>query len=121
MWFVIPLDWLRGWIGKSAAKEREMLNRRNFMAVCSGLGLAGTLFPGALLALAQEKEKMAVKVGQLVAVGALAFTEPDWLDKPKVGDWVLYDRYAGSYVNGVDGEEYRIMNDKEIGALWQKK
>ena len=35
-----------------------MLNRRNFMAVCSSFGLAGTLFPGALLALAQGKEKI---------------------------------------------------------------
>ncbi len=35
-----------------------MINRRNFLAVCSGLGLAGTLFPGALLALAQGKEKV---------------------------------------------------------------
>ena len=35
-----------------------MLNRRNFLAVCSSCGLAGTLFPGALWSLAQEKEKI---------------------------------------------------------------
>jgi len=69
---------------------------------------------------AHDKEKMAVKVGQLVAVGALAFTEPDWLDKPWVGDWVVFDRYAGAIVEGQDGEEYRLMNDKEIGGSWKK-
>ena len=35
-----------------------MLNRRNFLAVCSSFGLAGTLFPGALWSMAQEKEKI---------------------------------------------------------------
>jgi Asp-tRNA(Asn)/Glu-tRNA(Gln) amidotransferase A subunit family amidase len=35
-----------------------MLNRRNFLAVCSSFGMAGTLFPGALWSLAQEKEKI---------------------------------------------------------------
>jgi Asp-tRNA(Asn)/Glu-tRNA(Gln) amidotransferase A subunit family amidase len=32
-----------------------MLDRRNFMKTCSGLGLAGTLFPGVLWAQAQEQ------------------------------------------------------------------
>jgi Asp-tRNA(Asn)/Glu-tRNA(Gln) amidotransferase A subunit family amidase len=32
-----------------------LLNRRHFLTVCSSLGLSGTLFPGALLALADEK------------------------------------------------------------------
>ncbi len=32
-----------------------MVNRRNFLAVCSSLGISSTLFPGALLALADEK------------------------------------------------------------------
>jgi Asp-tRNA(Asn)/Glu-tRNA(Gln) amidotransferase A subunit family amidase len=32
-----------------------VVNRRNFLAVCSSLGISSTLFPGALLALADEK------------------------------------------------------------------
>src|SRR5713101_5601551 len=32
-----------------------MLDRRNFMKTCSGLGLAGTLFPGVLWAQAQAQ------------------------------------------------------------------
>ncbi len=35
-----------------------MLDRRRFMTVCSSWGLAGTLFPGALWALAQGKQKI---------------------------------------------------------------
>ena len=32
-----------------------MLDRRNFMKTCSGIGLAGTLFPGVLWAQAQAE------------------------------------------------------------------
>ena len=67
---------------------------------------------------AKEKEKYVTVEGVLVAVGAIAFTDPDWLDKPKVGDTVLYDKYAGTTIKGRDGEEYRLINDKEIGAVY---
>jgi len=65
----------------------------------------------------KDKEKFAKQEGVLIAVGAIAFTEPDWLERPKAGDRVLYDRYAGSTVKGKDGVEYRLINDKEIGAV----
>jgi len=65
----------------------------------------------------REKEKHAQVEGILVAVGANAFTDPDWLEHPKVGQTVLYDKYAGCTVIGKDGEEYRLINDKEIGAV----
>lgn len=67
----------------------------------------------------KEKEKFAKQEGVLVAVGAIAFTDPDWLDRPKVGDTVLFDKYAGCTVKGKDGEEYRLINDKEIGAVYE--
>ena len=35
-----------------------MLNRRNFLSVCSGLGLTTTLFPGVLWAMAEKKDKV---------------------------------------------------------------
>lgn len=65
----------------------------------------------------KDKEKFAKERGTIVAVGAIAFTEPDWLHRPKSGDKVLYDRYAGALVKGIDGEDYRLINDKEIGAV----
>lgn len=66
---------------------------------------------------ARDKEKFAKSEGTIVAVGAIAFTDPDWLDNPRVGDRVLFDRYAGSLVKDEDGIEYRLINDKEIGAV----
>lgn len=67
-----------------------------------------------------EKDKYAVMKGVLVAVSPDAFTNPQWLFAPKVGDTVLFDRYAGgNSVIGADGEEYRLMNDKEIGAVYE--
>jgi chaperonin GroES len=66
----------------------------------------------------KDRDKFAMTKGTLVAVGTIAFTDPDWLDCPKVGDSVMYNRYAGgSLVKGNDGEEYRLMNDKEICAI----
>lgn len=66
---------------------------------------------------AREREAYAQQQGKLVAVGEIAFTEPDWLDKPKVGETVLFDKFAGGMVIGKDGVEYRLINDKEIGAV----
>lgn len=66
---------------------------------------------------AREKEKYNVVRGILVAVAPNAFTDPEWLDPPKTGDRILYDRFAGSTVKGKDGKDYRLINDKEIGAV----
>lgn len=66
---------------------------------------------------AREKEEFAQSKGVLIAAGAIAFTDPHWLDCPKPGDTILFDKYAGSSVKGLDGETYRLINDKEIGAV----
>ena len=65
----------------------------------------------------RDKEKFAKQEGVIVAYSPIAFTDPNWLRCPKVGDTVLFDRYAGCTVTGRDGEEYRLINDKEIGAI----
>src|SRR5689334_24356033 len=39
-----------------------MLNRRNFLSVCSRFGLAGTLFPGVLWGMAQQEKAEAPKI-----------------------------------------------------------
>lgn len=66
---------------------------------------------------AREREAYAQQKGVLVAVSPNAFTDPEWLDPPKVGDFVLYDKFAGAIVKGQDAVEYRLINDKEIGAV----
>jgi chaperonin GroES len=67
----------------------------------------------------KERDQFAQMEGVLVAISPLAFTYADWNDAspPKVGDRVLFAKYAGANVTGKDGKEYRIANDKDIAAV----
>lgn len=65
----------------------------------------------------KDREKYQVDTGVIIATGALCFTNPDWTDKPKVGDRVMFNRYAGDLIKGQDGEDYRLLNDREIAAV----
>lgn len=70
-----------------------------------------------------ESEKYATVDGTIVAISPLAFTyasQTEWDEaggkKPKVGDLVVYAKYAGVRRKGRDGAEYLIVNDKDIVA-----
>lgn len=65
----------------------------------------------------RDKEQQGCMKGLFVAKGPIAFTDPEWELEPQPGDYVLFDRYAGKMVTGADGKKYRVMSDKEIGAL----
>jgi chaperonin GroES len=73
-----------------------------------------------------ERMAYAAETGVIVAMGEDAFrwnsdrTRPFEGEKPKVGQRVFFDRYAGGMVRGNDGERYRVMDDKCIGALLQE-
>ena len=71
----------------------------------------------------KERMQLSAEMGIIVAIGDDAFT---WNAdrtrhfggyKPKVGDHVHYERYAGAVVLGDDNREYRIIEDKQIGAV----
>lgn len=64
-----------------------------------------------------ERELIAQVVATLVAKGGNAFE--DWKDArlPAGGDRVLIGKYTGQPLKGADGVEYRMVNDKDIGAL----
>jgi Asp-tRNA(Asn)/Glu-tRNA(Gln) amidotransferase A subunit family amidase len=49
-----------------------MLDRRNFMKTCSGMGLAGTLFPGVLWAQAQAQAAKKITKGMIENAAAIA-------------------------------------------------
>src|SRR3981189_2960255 len=49
-----------------------MLDRRNFMKTCSGMGLAGTLFPGALWAQAQAQAAKQITKEKIENAAAIA-------------------------------------------------
>lgn len=58
--------------------------------------------------------------GVLVAVSPLAFTYEQWPEGtrlPRVGDRVITTKAAGVVVKGEDGQDYRLMKDKDICAI----
>lgn len=62
-----------------------------------------------------EREEWAQVRGKLVAKGGRAFE--DWPDGPDPGAQVYFAKYQGILVTGADGREYRLCNDKDVGAL----
>lgn len=65
-----------------------------------------------------ERDQMAQTEATLVAVGGIAFTDPDWGEpKPKPGDRVLVSKYAGERPNKDESNPYRLCMDKDICAI----
>lgn len=78
------------------------------------------IIPGTTVA----DNQMRAETGTIVAMGSGAFywnseRSRPWQgdDKPKVGDHIMFSRYAGRIINGNDGNQYRLILDKEIGAV----
>lgn len=69
------------------------------------------------------KMTMAAETGVIVAMGDAAFywtfdRSREWYgSKPKVGDHVYLERYAGRVVKGKDSTMYRVMDDKCICCI----
>lgn len=67
-----------------------------------------------------KKEKHRTQKATVVSVGGNAFEE--WAQPiPKVGDRVLVAVQAGVFMDGEDGREYRVVNDKDIIMIFDKK
>ena len=70
-----------------------------------------------------DRAQMAASSGIIVALGDDAFvwnadrTRPYGGYKPKPGDRVHFEKYAGKIILGDDGVEYRVLDDKAIGAV----
>ena len=68
----------------------------------------------------KDADQMAAQVGRLVAVSPIAFNYDDaWPEEsqPKVGDLVWFARYSGSTITGLDGADYRIVKDRDVGGV----
>lgn len=68
----------------------------------------------------KEKLEYSVTEGELVALSPVAFSYEQWPEGtrlPQVGDRVTYGKFVGAKVEGNDGIEYRVMEDKEILAV----
>ena len=74
-----------------------------------------------------ERHQLSATSGVIAELGSEAFrwnadrTRPYEGDKPKPGDRVLFEKYAGQLVKGDDGSSYRLVADKAIGAIKREK
>lgn len=70
-----------------------------------------------------ERLNLAAETGVVAAVGEGAFTwshdrkRPFSGRKPHIGDKVFIERYSGQLLTGNDGLKYRLLVDKQVGAL----
>jgi len=67
-----------------------------------------------------DRDKHRATRGTIVAVSPFAFNEdiyPPDMERPKAGQRVALALHAGAFVEGEDGEEYRMVKDKDITAL----
>lgn len=64
----------------------------------------------------RDGHQSAQSTGTLVAVGLDAWADyrKSWA---KVGDRVLFARYGGLLVDGIDGNPYRLLNDEQISGV----
>lgn len=70
-----------------------------------------------------ERMELAAMTGIIVECGDEAFkwnadrTRHFEGKKPKAGDRVIFEKYAGKPILGEDSEHYRIMDDKAVGGI----
>ena len=67
-----------------------------------------------------ERNKHGQTRGVIVAVSALAFNDDIWpgdVPRPQPGQRIAFAKHAGIFVDGIDGEEYRVVKDKDVVAL----
>lgn len=69
---------------------------------------------------AKDRNQYAETKARLVDVSPFAFDYAEYGDgkaAPKPGDLVLMAKYAGVLVKGNDGDDYILVNDKDIIAV----
>lgn len=71
--------------------------------------------------MAKEKEEWKTVKATLVAVGGDAFYDWKGDPLPRVGDRVYIAVNSGMVIKGVDGQKYRMLNDKDIVGIITKE
>jgi co-chaperonin GroES (HSP10) len=77
-----------------------------------------------LAASTHEKDVFANQRARIVALGPVAFQFEDWpasARKPQVGDVILHESYIGEEVEGEDGRKYRLINDRAVMAVLERR
>ncbi len=65
-----------------------------------------------------ERQQVASQCGNVLAVGPHAYKDKKRFPNGawcKIGDWIMFARYAGSRIK-IDGVEDRLLNDDEVLA-----
>lgn len=106
------------WTGKNTSGIRAYCDKVIVLPDRAPDMVGSIIVPGQ----AQESQAAAATTGILVSVGPQAFAYDSmrtvhWQgDRPKPGDRVYFQKYAGQLHMGRDGLEYRIMEDRSIAA-----
>lgn len=69
----------------------------------------------------RDREQWGETRAKVVAVSPLAFNYEREAPKPGVGDLVIFAKSAGTMVEGADGEEYRLIKDKDVLAVMEAR
>ena len=67
-----------------------------------------------------DRQQVASQCGNVLAMGPDCYQDKNRFEEPwcKVGDWVIFARYAGSRIE-IEGGEVRLLNDDEVLATVQ--
>ena len=67
-----------------------------------------------------DRQQVASQCGNVLAMGPDCYKDKDIFQEQwcKVGDWVVFARYAGSRIE-IEGGEVRLLNDDEVLATVQ--
>lgn len=77
---------------------------------------SGLIMPDAVV----DREHHSQTRGVIVAVSPLAFNADIWpqdMAKPGPGERVAFAKHAGTFITGTDGDEYRVVKDKDVVAV----
>ena len=116
-------------IGVKKPKKKEVTNEKAKLPTPTGWRIlvlpfrmdekskGGVLFSNETI----DKQQVASQCGNILAMGPQCYTDKErYPEGPwcKVGDWVIFARYAGSRIQ-IEGGEVRLLNEDEILATVQ--
>lgn len=66
-----------------------------------------------------DRERLGEVRGRIVAMSPACFDFADFPkeERPNIGDAVVFAKFAGIVTEGADGNEYRVILDKDIVAV----
>jgi chaperonin GroES len=70
----------------------------------------------------RDRDQYGEHKGTILAVSPMAFSFEEWpqdMPKPQPGQRIVFIKYAGTLVKGGDGEDYRVMKDKDVLAVME--